>query len=256
MLIHSRLKAGALGVLLLFAAAGAAADDDRPGVIQALQAQGLEHIQEFDAGEHLRGFAGLAGQDPVAVYVTPDGQAIVGKRLDERGVSLDERTVEALVAGPISQAVWDQLENASWVADGDARAPRVVYAFMDPNCPYCHRFWAQARPWVEAGKVQLRHVVVGVIRPDSRSKAAAILGAEDPTAALLENENRFDQDGIEPAARVSRKISRQLKDNQKLMREMGFRGTPGILYSDGDGGIQAMYGMPPEDALADILGPL
>ncbi len=31
-------------------------------------------------------------------------------------------------------------------------------------------FWEQARPWVKAGKVQLRHIMVGIIREDSAAK--------------------------------------------------------------------------------------
>jgi thiol:disulfide interchange protein DsbG len=45
------------------------------------------------------------------------------------------------------------LQNSSWIADGSIGARRVVYVFTDPNCPYCNKFWAEARPWVQAGKV-------------------------------------------------------------------------------------------------------
>jgi thiol:disulfide interchange protein DsbG len=41
-------------------------------------------------------------------------------------------------------------------------------------------FWEQARPWVKAGKVQLRHIMVGIIREDSPGKSAALLAAKDP----------------------------------------------------------------------------
>src|SRR5690606_35254149 len=46
----------------------------RPPVITAIEAQGLEVIGEFDAPSGLRGYAGVAGQQPVAVYATADGQ--------------------------------------------------------------------------------------------------------------------------------------------------------------------------------------
>lgn len=75
--------------------------------------------------------------------------------------------------------VWAQLESATWVLDGKADAPRIVYTFSDANCPYCNHFWEAARPWVNSGKVQLRHLLVGIIREDSPAKAAAILGASD-----------------------------------------------------------------------------
>jgi thiol:disulfide interchange protein DsbG len=75
------------------------------------------------------------------------------------------------------------LQNSSWIADGSIGARRVVYVFTDPNCPYCNKFWAEARPWVQAGK-QLRHVIVGILTPESPGKAAALLSAPNPAVAL------------------------------------------------------------------------
>src|SRR5690606_4457408 len=112
--------------------------------------------------------------------------AIIGTRVDAQGRNMDEDTLNELVVKPMQEQAWQALEESDWVLDGRADAPRVVYVFSDPNCPYCNRFWETARPWVDAGKVQLRHILVGVIREDSPGKAAAILSAKDPSAALLE----------------------------------------------------------------------
>ncbi len=135
--------------------------------------------------------------------------------------------------------MWTKLEASAWVRDGKADAPRVVYTFSDANCPYCHKFWEAARPWVDAGKVQLRHIMVGVIREDSPAKAAAILSARDPSAALLENEHQFDRGGIKALPNISREIAGKLDANQVLMLEMGFQGTPGILFQDAQGQCSA-----------------
>ena len=35
---------------------------------------------------------------------------------------------------PPSERIWGQLAQATWLADGQAKAPRTVYAFTDPNC--------------------------------------------------------------------------------------------------------------------------
>lgn len=32
--------------------------------------------------------------------------------------------------------VWKNLEKATWIQDGQKNAPRIVYVFSDPNCPY------------------------------------------------------------------------------------------------------------------------
>ncbi len=67
-----------------------------------------------------------------------------------------------LVYAPMAKEVWAKMEKSSWIQDDDKNAPQIVYLFSDPNCPYCNMFWEQARPWVKAGKVQLRHIMYEV----------------------------------------------------------------------------------------------
>lgn len=234
---------------------GAAKSADRPAVVQTLEEQGLTIIQEFDVGGGLRAFAGVAGDDPLAVYVTSDGMAILGMRVNTDGEPIDEAVLQELVAKPMGDKTWAELESATWVRDGKEDAPRVIYTFTDANCPYCHQFWEAARPWVDAGKVQLRHLLVGVIRADSPGKAAAILGASDPSAALLENELKMDQGGIKPLASIPDDLRKTLEDNQMLMMATGFRGTPGIVVRDDKGLIKKFNGMPQGEQLDQVLGP-
>ncbi len=245
----------ACAAVLLVPTLATAADKDVPAVIRTLEQNGLGAVREFPAEPGLRGFAGVAGQNPVAIYVTAAGNAIIGNRVGPDGASLDEQRLHDLVARPMGEAIWKQLDAATWVRDGRKDAPRIVYTFSDPNCPYCNRFFHAARPWVDAGKVQLRHVMVGVIKADSSTKAAAILGAEDPGAALLTNEQGFAAGGIAPAASVPPAIRKQLDANQALMSELGFRGTPGIVYKDADGIVQRQSGMPQAAVLDAIMGP-
>lgn len=244
-----------LTAALLSLASGVYAEQAaQPQVLKALQDQGLAIVEEFDAGSELRAFAGVAGDQPIAVYVTGDGKAIVGTRLDASGAPVDVATLQELVARPMSEQTWAALESATWVLDGKADAPRVVYTFSDANCPFCHRFWEAARPWVDSGKVQLRHLFVGVIKADSPGKAAAILEADDPSAALLENEKNFARGGITPAARISGRAQAILDANERLMQTTGFRGTPGIIVRDGDGLIRKFNGMPRPEQMAEVMG--
>jgi len=229
---------------------------DKPAVIKAIEQQGLEIAGEFEAPGGLRGFAGVAGQRPIAVYVTPDGaHAIVGTLVDEKGADVSAPALQRLVVEPMSKRIWAQLEESHWVADGNANAPRVVYTFGDPNCPYCHRFWQASRRWVQSGKVQLRHVLVGVIREDSANKAAAILMAKSPSEALTQNEQRFDQGGIQGLPVISREVRDRLDANERLMSELGFQGTPGILFRDQAGLIQTRSGLPAPEDMEVVLGP-
>ena len=262
----------ALSFALLFGVAGCSQADDstataattasttavseRPAVIDAVQAQGLEVLGEFEAPSGLRGYAGLAGQNPVAVYVTEDGShAVVGVMINAEGEDVGADALQRLVAEPISERTWAQLESSDYIVDGSADAPRVVYAFSDPNCPFCNRFWQAARPWVDAGKVQIRHIMVGVIQADSATKVAAMYGADSPAEAFQRNERNFADGGIEPAAEVPTDVRRRLDSNHELMRELGFQGTPGILFLDDEDMVQRRSGLPSAADLPTVLGP-
>lgn len=87
----------------MMAVGGRAANAQLPPAIKVLEEQGLSILREFDAGAGLRGFAGVAGDQPVAAYLLDDGHAIVGVRLDADGNRVDEATLEELVAQPLSE---------------------------------------------------------------------------------------------------------------------------------------------------------
>lgn len=230
---------------------------DRPAVIDTVEAHGLEVLGEFDAPGGLRGFASLAGgQQPVAVYVTPDGEhALVGTMVNTHGVDVGQEPLQRLVAKPMTERIWSQLEESTWVADGQDDAPRVVYTFSDPNCPFCNRLWEASRPWVDSGKVQVRHIMVGVIKADSANKVAQILTAPSPSEMLTRNEQNYASGGIEGLPTVPAEVAGQLDANHRLMRELGFQGTPGILFQDENGVVQRRSGLPAPDDMPNVFGP-
>ena len=228
-----------------------------PAPVKALQAKGLEIVGTFDAPGGMTGYAGILEQQPMAVYVTSDGkQAIIGSMVDAKGVDLTREPVTRLVSKPISAKTLKLLEESAWIADGAKTAPRVVYTFTDPNCPYCNKFWNDAQPWITAGKVQVRHVVVGILGPTSPGKAAALLSAPDPQAALKLHEQQHRSGGIKPLAQVPVKVRAQLEANQELMQQLGFSATPATLYQDADGNLQSVMGAPSSEKLKQVLGPL
>jgi len=230
--------------------------DALPAVIQHLQKQGLTIKGRFDAPDGLQGYAGSAGGRPISVYLTADGEhALIGTLIDAQGDDVGAEPLRRLVSDPAARKLWSQLEASRTVADGDPDAARVIYTFTDPNCRYCNAFWQASRPWVESGKVQLRHLMVGIIRQDSPQKAAAILQADDPSAALSYNELHHADGGIPPAADLSPETQALLDENLGLMAKLGFQGTPGIVYKNADGQIQTHAGVPQGEELERVLGP-
>jgi thiol:disulfide interchange protein DsbG len=155
----------------------------------------------------------------------------------------------------MAKEVWAKMEKSSWIQDGDKNAPRIVYLFSDPNCPYCNMFWEQARPWVKAGKVQLRHIMVGIIREDSAAKSAALFAAKDPQKALEEHEAAGKGSKLQALAKIPADIEAKLDANMKLMDELELSATPAIFYLDDKGGLQQQQGAPSPEKLAKIMGP-
>lgn len=253
-MMTTTLKKAALAACAC-AGLSAFADDTRPPVVKALEARGVTGLQEFKTGGDLRGFAGMARQKPFVVYVTRDGNAIVGARIDAQGEPIDGNAVDELVVKPGEEVAWKRLEATKWVRAGRADAPRVVYVFTDANCPWCHRFFDAAKPWIASGKVQLRLVFVGVIKADSAAKAAAILASPNPSEASDRNERDFDKGGIPPLKSIPADLARMLDANLALMDATGFRGTPGLVYRMPNGRVGKLGGYPQGDDLGEVLGP-
>jgi thiol:disulfide interchange protein DsbG len=227
-----------------------------PAPIKALEAQGVEVMGTFDAPGGLKGYAAVVRQKPLAIYLTADGkQAIVGTMVDAKGDSLSQEPLERLVSKPMTVKTWNQLEKSSWIADGSQSAQRIIYTFTDPNCPYCNKFWNDAQPWVKAGKVQVRHVLVGILRDNSAGKAAALLTAKDPQAALAQHEQQHASGGIKPLDQVPAKARAQLDANEVLMQQLGSSATPTTFYKDASGNLQMAQGAPSAETLLKVLGP-
>jgi len=230
--------------------------EELPEAIKAVEARGAEVVGSFAAPGGLKGYAARYNGQGMALYLTPDGEhVLIGSLLDAKGEDLTRAHLEKLVYEPLGKEMWTRMENSTWIADGNADAPRVIYMFSDPNCPYCNMFWKQARPWVESGKVQLRHIMVGMLRADSAGKSAALLSAKDPQAALNAHEAAGKASKLKALEQIPAALEKQLTDNLMLMSELGAQATPAIFYLDDNDRLQQHQGAPRPEALETILGP-
>lgn len=227
-----------------------------PDVIKRIERDGFEVIKSFPAEGGLTGYAGRIQGEPMVVYVTADGHhALIGHLIDAKGNSLTESHMSRYIPPPDLSKAWERLEHeATWIVQGARNAPRVIYAFTDPYCPYCHRFWEAAAPFVRSGKVQIRHVMVGVIKPKSIKAAAQILGASDPAAALAQHEERFPQGGLALRDQTAKDSIAKITTNNDLMRQLDVNGTPAVFYRDSHGVVRMVGGLPAPEQLEEILG--
>lgn len=233
----------------------AQAKEQYPEAVQQLIDRGVNVVASFDAPDGMTGYVGEMQGQPVAFYLTPNkGHVVVGSMLDANGENLTESKVQSLVLGPQNEKAWDRLEDTDWVRDGEASAPVVIYTFTDPNCPFCHRFRQSAAPWIDAGKVQLRHVMVGILRQDSLPKAATILGAENPRDALHENQQNHDNGGITVDRAIVSANAKKIRENNRMMSDLGLSATPSTYYRDGEGNVQMKQGAARPEEMEAIMG--
>lgn len=229
--------------------------EDLPAPVKAIEKQGITIIKSFDAPGGMKGYLGKYQEMGVTIYVTPDGKhAISGYMYDETGTNLSEKLFNQELYGPAGRELWQRMEKAEWILDGQKTAPRVVYVFADPYCPYCKQFWQQARPWVESGKVQIRTLMVGVIKPESPAAAAAILSAKDPAKSWHEYEQSNGKMTLALPKTIPPTIMRSLNLNQKIMDDLGANATPAIYYMNEENVLQQAVGLPDADKLKTIMG--
>lgn len=262
--INHRLT-GALLVGLLASPTLTAAPE--PAALQQLRDMGVQFTGTFPAKGGLTAWAGYHGDQPLAVYEAPDGEHIIlGRILDAEGRDVNQTALEQQVGSHMSTDVWERLAQSNWITDGAADAPMVAYVFTDLNCPYCNKLWVDARPWIDSGKLQLRHILVGIIRENSAAKAATLLTAENAEQQLGEHARLhmeagdgrirpISDEGVPPMAGIPAPIQAQLDANHTLMAELGLRATPAVVWLDESGKLHKQTGAP-DSLLPHIAGPI
>jgi len=119
----------------------------------------------------------------------------------------------------------------------------VVYVFSNPNCPYCYKFWQAARPWVESGKVQLRHIQVGVIREESRGQVVTLLMSKNPAAVFNDINKNKGKKQLKKMEKIPAEIAAKIDANQALMGKYGFFSTPSMAWKNNQGEFKYTQGL-------------
>lgn len=229
----------------------------KPAVVQYLQRQGLAIQSRFAVPGGLTGYVATTPDGRrIVFYVPADGSvALFGALIDAQGNNLTRNFFEHYVQNPANRKLYDRLATWPWVGAGATHPRRIVYAFVDPNCPYCQRFWKAAQRAYAHG-VQVRYVLVAILGGSSVGKAAAVLAARDRRQALNYNERGFhDHSGaIKPLAHIPQAVRQQLARDAALMQQFGFDGTPGLVWKDANGRVQTSNGLPPPEDLEKVFG--
>ena len=113
------------------------------------------------------------------------------------------------------------------------KAGPVVAVFEDPNCLWCHKLWQDAKPMLDAGKLRMWVVPVGVIKPDSAAKVASIMASKNPAKAWDADEATFDvahEEGGASVGKVTPQIRSMLDANERVLASTGAVSTPTMVY--------------------------
>lgn len=156
-----------------------------------------------------------------------------------------------------ADAVVAAAAKATWVAEGQGR--RLVYVFFDPNCPSCQLLYRNLRTFLSSHDLQLRWIPVAVVDATSLGRAAAILEAPDPQAALRQNEENYDVQayagGIAediPSAETGSKV----RANERLLNRLDIPVVPSMLFAAKDGRTVLIQGALSPLALRKVLARL
>lgn len=245
-----------------------------PESIQHLKNKGLDIVREFPVGAALTGWVvSYQGSDRI-VYSTADGEFLIsGVLLDAQGNDLTEEHQKNWLPKPswgdlatsyfitepslAANLATDPKASAETNAEISVEAPKsTIYMFYDANCPFCHLAWVALQPYRQAG-LEVRWIPVAYLKPDSRDKAAALLSTpKDEQAALLEKSMQAfgKNDTAELSKPPSTEDKEQLQTNMNLMQSLGLNGTPGWVWLNEAGEMQAQAGMLRLPKLPSVTG--
>lgn len=205
-------------------------------------------LKAFQAPAGLIGLAiSTANGHDAILYASPDGAYLFqGDIVDQAGANLtDQASASYLPQPPTAAENFAALDKTHGFVWGQASAKKELWIVFDPNCIYCHKTFESLQSYVASGALKVHIVQVGFLKPSSLGRAAAILSAKDPVAALTEDETKFDTDNEEggmPPDLSNADAVAQVKANNAWMEAQGISGTPYLLYHDGKGAVQGIAG--------------
>lgn len=268
--IAKGLVTGVVALLLVVAPARAQDAPPMPKPLQTLATQGAQ-VRYMGLEHNMHAWLTIQRGQEQYFYSTPQGDAIImGLMFDSetgRLVTIDQiRKVQQESGGVLdmfaatrpdgsiadqaekmaetmpkiktpSEKLMEDVEGSNFITLGNESAP-AIYAFVDPQCPYCHALIKDLREnYLANGLVQLRMIPVG-FKEETRAQAAFLLAAPDATDRLM----RYIG-GEKEAVPVAYNINQQgVERNMAVMQTWKLNVTPLIIYRSGAGAVKIIQG--------------
>lgn len=194
--------------------------------------------------------AGRSG-DREIVWLLPHGDALfaMGALRDADGNDLARAAMkdQGIVLSPAAVMTYarDPAHHGILVGHGGP----LVTVLLDTDSSDCHQLYLALAQEAAHGRVRVRFLLVGGPTASSTLRAAAILAADDPAAALAANEKNFDtarnQGGFPIATASASAYVHIVEGNDELFAQAGGTRTPATYYcSRATRKALVMFGMP------------
>lgn len=272
---------GATALLAIVAGCHPGVSTDKVESLVAKDTHGTATVRTVFDGPIGSGLTGAVieggSQPPAVVWIAADGKTLIyGNVFDARGQNLTQMATLRLAPAPIRPAAPPPVPAAASgppgafsvapLAPGAYRAmaggvrflqegtgKKSLWIFLDPNCAWCHRLYADLREHPLPGDVSVNWVPVAFLKPSSVGRAETILDKGLP--ALKDDEDRFDvstEDGGVSETRRPDLEAEVLKNSRSLVSVGGIR-TPTLVFRDGTGQSRRFDGYPTPEILGRIL---
>lgn len=166
------------------------------------------------------------------------------------GANGQDLTVKALVdEGLMPRPAGPNIISAQGMAAKgfiEGKAGPMVLSFEDPNCIFCHKFSTDTASLIAAGKLRVKVIPVGFLKPDSMGKAVSIMQSSNPAAAWAANQAKFNvktEEGAAPVAKVdpNSPIVKELQANRTLLARTGTIATPTVVACEKGSSTPVIY---------------
>jgi thiol:disulfide interchange protein DsbG len=145
------------------------------------------------------------------------------------------------------KTLWTELERSAWIPQGSGR--QIVYAIIDPNCPFSRELFRRTQSLIDPQRTQVRWIPVAEppqpVEDSRRKAAAALAGGIGPLTQYM-------QGGYATASETPRELSlvnanlTMKADMDAVFRRAGVTviGVPQFFYVTQKGEMRLVNGDP------------
>lgn len=241
--------------------ASSAADlSNPPTSIKLAQQNGIELLEHFKTPNDMDGWLVKNKSGYNIWYSDEIGYVYVGAFLDPAGTNLTAKYLKEKAPKTDYSAILDRLTTINTTVEP---TDNPVFVFYEPHCGYCSAVHAAIKPYVDRG-AEVRWIPVAFLKaqsspgvPSSFELIAGMLKSDDPLQVLEQHEAlkaaAGGRGGLTSGLAPDAEVFRAAEVNSQVMKELGFGGTPALVYFDETGELNKSKGFPAMPDLPKIF---